>query len=177
MSSGNTPPPPTGPSDEPAHNPQDSDPQHGSSSSQPNYGTPPPQQYGTPPPPAPQYGAPPPQQYGAPPPQQYGAPPPQQYGAPPPQQYGAAPQPYGMSPAGAPPKNWLWLSIVTILFCWPLAIPAVVFSNQVNRKWGAGDPTGAQSSANKARTFALIGIVLGVIALIINVAVRSTSGS
>ncbi len=176
MSSGNTPPPPTGPSDEPAHNPQDSDPQHGSSSSQPNYGTPPP--------PAPQYGAPPPQQYGAPPPQQYGAPPPQQYGAPPPQQYGAAPQPYGaapqpygMSPAGAPPKNWLWLSIVTILFCWPLAIPAVVFSNQVNRKWGAGDPTGAQSSANKARTFALIGIVLGVIALIINVAVRSTSGS
>jgi len=169
MSSGNTPPPPTGPSDEPAHNPQDSDPQHGSSSSQPNYGTPPPQQYGTPPPPAPQYGAPPPQQYGAPPPQQYGAPPPQQYGA--------APQPYGMSPAGAPPKNWLWLSIVTILFCWPLAIPAVVFSNQVNRKWGAGDPTGAQSSANKARTFALIGIVLGVIALIINVAVRSTSGS
>ena len=146
MSSGNTPPPPTGPSDEPAHNPQDSDPQHGSSSSQPNYGTPPPQQYGTPPPPAPQYGAPPPQQYG-------------------------------MSPAGAPPKNWLWLSIVTILFCWPLAIPAVVFSNQVNRKWGAGDPTGAQSSANKARTFALIGIVLGVIALIINVAVRSTSGS
>jgi len=161
MSSGNTPPPPTGPSDEPAHNPQDSDPQHGSSSSQPNYGTPPP--------PAPQYGAPP-----AP---QYGAPPPQQYGAAPPQQYGAAPQPYGMSPAGAPPKNWLWLSIVTILFCWPLAIPAVVFSNQVNRKWGAGDPTGAQSSANKARTFALIGIVLGVIALIINVAVRSTSGS
>ena len=152
MSSGNTPPPPTGPSDEPAHNPQDSDPQHGSSSSQPNYGTPPP--------PAPQYGAPPPQQYGAAP-----------------QPYGAAPQPYGMSPAGAPPKNWLWLSIVTILFCWPLAIPAVVFSNQVNRKWGAGDPTGAQSSANKARTFALIGIVLGVIALIINVAVRSTSGS
>ena len=122
----------------------------------------------------PAYG-PPPTAYGQQPPQ-YGQQPPA-YGQPPTAGgYGAAPPPmYGAPQGGTPPKNWLWLSIVTILFCWPLAIPAIIFSSQVNGKWAAGDAAGAQSSASKAKMFALIGIPIGIIALIINIAVRANS--
>jgi hypothetical protein len=55
------------------------------------------------------------------------------------------------------------MAIISIFCCWPLAIPAIIFATQVQSKWAMGDFAGAQDSANKARTFSLIAIVLGVV--------------
>lgn len=96
----------------------------------------------------------------------YGAPPP-----PPPLGYGAVP---GGQPAGPPPPNYLVLSIVSLLCCWPIGIPAVVFAARVNSRWAMGDAAGAVDSSAKARRFATIALVLGVIASVIYAALALT---
>jgi hypothetical protein len=98
------------------------------------------------------YGSTPP----PPPPGGYGAPPPGGYGAPAPGGYGAP-----------PPSNNLALAIVSLLCCWPIGIPAVVFAAQVNGKWNAGDQAGAVEAAAKAKRFAFIALALGIAALVI----------
>ena len=85
------------------------------------------------------------------------------YGAPPPPPAGG----YGGPPAGPPPSNNLVLAIVSLLCCWPIGIPAVVFAAQVNGKWNGGDQAGAIESAAKAKKFAIIALALGIIATII----------
>lgn len=80
--------------------------------------------------------------------------------------YGGQPQ-YGGPPAGPPPSNNLVLAILGLLCCWPLGIPAVVFAAQVNGKWNAGDQSGAVEAAGKAKKFAVIALVLGVVGLIL----------
>src|SRR5690349_18228024 len=84
------------------------------------------------------------------------------YGAPPPPSGG-----YGGAPAGPPPSNNLVMAILGLLCCWPLGIPAVVFAAQVNGKWNAGDQAGAVEAAAKAKKFATIALVLGIIATLI----------
>jgi hypothetical protein len=76
---------------------------------------------------------------------------------------------YGTGGGGQPPSNWLVPAIISILCCWPLAIPSIIFATQVNSKWSAGDYQGAQDSAQKAKTFTIIAFSLGVVALIINI--------
>ncbi|MEO7268900.1 MAG: CD225/dispanin family protein [Knoellia sp.] len=83
------------------------------------------------------------------------------YGAPPPA--GG----YGGVPAGPPPSNNLVLAIISLLCCWPIGIPAVVFAAQVNGKWNGGDQAGAIESAAKAKKFAIIALALGIVATII----------
>ncbi len=82
---------------------------------------------------------------------------------PPPGGYGAPPPMMGGSP---PPSNNLALAIVSLLCCWPIGIPAVVFAAQVNGKWNAGDQAGAVEAAAKARRFAIIALVLGLVATV-----------
>lgn len=112
--------------------------------------------YGTPPPPPPGGPSPYGQQggYGAPPPPP--PPPPPGYGVP---QYGA--------PQGPPPSNYLVWAIISILLCWPLGIPAIVFATQVNSKWSQGDVTGAHDSSRKAKNFALWATILGAVLILI----------
>ena len=45
----------------------------------------------------------------------------------------------------------------------------MVFAAQVNGKWNAGDQAGAVDAAAKAKKFAIIALVLGVIATILAV--------
>lgn len=77
---------------------------------------------------------------------------------PPPPSYGA---PGGQTP---PPPNYLVWAIVAVFFCWPLAIPSIVFSTQVNSKWALGDLAGAQAASAKAKTFAMWATIVGVVA-------------
>lgn len=84
------------------------------------------------------------------------------YGAPPPPAGG-----YGGAPAGPPPSNNLILAIISLLCCWPIGIPAVVFAAQVNGKWNAGDQAGAVAAADKAKKFAFIALALGIVGTII----------
>lgn len=87
--------------------------------------------------------------------------------------YGAPP-PVGGTPAGPPPSNNLVLAILGLLCCWPIGIPAVVFAAQVNGKWNAGDQAGAVEAAAKAKKFATIALVLGVIATIFYIVLIAT---
>ncbi|HEX6160583.1 MAG TPA: CD225/dispanin family protein [Thermoanaerobaculia bacterium] len=68
----------------------------------------------------------------------------------------------------APPAipNYLVSSLfVTLCCCTPLGIVALVFSTQVNSKLIAGDIAGAQAASKNARTWMLIGVVLGILIL------------
>jgi Interferon-induced transmembrane protein len=77
--------------------------------------------------------------------------------------YNYAPPPQYGQPAGPPPNNYLLPAILTILCCWPLAIPAIVFAAQVNSKYNAGDLAGAAESSRRARLFTLIAFIVGLV--------------
>jgi len=90
----------------------------------------------------------------------YGSPP-----APPP-----PPSPYGAAGAQSPPPpNYLVWAIVAIIFCWPLAIPSIIFSTQVNSKWAMGDVAGAQDASKKAKMFAMWATIVGVVGVFLYV--------
>ena len=90
----------------------------------------------------------------------YGAPPPGGgYGPPPPGGgYGA--------PQGAPPPNHLVWAILTTLFCClTFGIVSIVFAAQVNSKWAAGDVAGAHESSQKARRWAMVSAIVGIVVI------------
>lgn len=127
-----------------------------------------------PPPPPPGSQAPPP-----PPPGQWS--PPQQgwehsgqQWAPPGQQgYGGQPG-YGAPPVQVP--NYLVQSILLTLFCClPFGIVAIVFSSQANSKAALGDYQGAMASANTAKTWCWAAFGVGLSAVVLWIAVVSTS--
>ncbi|MDQ1660579.1 MAG: hypothetical protein QOJ68_559 [Blastococcus sp.] len=140
----------------------------------------------TPPPPDPQqpggYGAPQPGQPGG-----YGAQPPGQpggygYGPPPgqPGGYGYGPPPVAGPPGygGGPPPNYLvWAILSTVLCCWPLGIVSIVFAAQVNNKYAAGDMAGAQEASRKAKLFAIVSAVSGVVVVVAAVVILIVAGS
>lgn len=73
----------------------------------------------------------------------------------------------GYMPGGNPPPNHLVFAILsTLLCCWPLGIPAIVFAAQVNNKWSAGDYAGAHQASNRAKTFAIWSTVIGAISVL-----------
>lgn len=56
--------------------------------------------------------------------------------------------------------------LVTVLCCVPLGIPAIIYANQVNVKYAAGDVVGAQEASRKARMWITIAAVCGAIAVV-----------
>lgn len=70
---------------------------------------------------------------------------------------------------GTPPPNYLVWAIVAIIFCWPLAIPSIIFSTQVNSKWTMGDVAGAQDASKKAKMFAMWATIVGVVGVVLYV--------
>ena len=123
----------------------------------------------TPPGPQDPYGQQPQQpNYGQQPPQ-YGQQP--GYGGPqPPSGY------YGGPPQGEPPGNHLVWAIISLLLCWPLGIPAIVFATQVNTKWSQGDVAGAHEAAGKAKTFALWATIIGAIFIVLYIGLVVVGG-
>lgn len=78
-------------------------------------------------------------------------------------------------PSRAKPDNYLVQSILCLIFCcWPMAIPAIINASRVNSRWAEGDYEGAEEASEKAKQFCWIsfgvGIVVGIIALILNLA-------
>jgi hypothetical protein len=73
----------------------------------------------------------------------------------------------GPSPVAPPPNYLVWAILATVLCFWPLGIAAIVFSTQVNAKWASGDVQGAQASSRKAKTFAIVTAVVGLVAEVI----------
>ena len=78
----------------------------------------------------------------------------------------APPPPAGGS---APIPNNLVLAIVSVICCLPLGIPAIIFATQVNTKVAAGDLAGAEESSKKAKKFAIIGIAVWAVCVVLYV--------
>ena len=86
---------------------------------------------------------------------------------PPPSSFGSAPM--GAAAAGTPPPNYLWQAIVvTLCCCLPLGIVSIVFAAQVNSKWAQGDVAGALDASQKAKMFALIGLGVGLVVIVLS---------
>jgi hypothetical protein len=77
------------------------------------------------------------------------------YGQVPPQGGGGYPQ--------APPPNHLVWAIITLFCCQIMGIVSIIFAAQVNGKFQQGDYAGALDSSGKAKTFAIIGTILGIV--------------
>lgn len=75
-----------------------------------------------------------------------------------------SPTPYG----GPAIQNYLWQSIVvTILCCWPLGIPAIVYAAKVEGLKSRGDIQGAMSASASAKKWCLVAGGVGLAALLI----------
>jgi uncharacterized membrane protein len=71
-----------------------------------------------------------------------------------------------MQPAPPVPThvdNNMVLSVVALFFFWPVAIPAVMNAVKVNGLLAKGDHVGAQDAALRARTFATVALVIGLV--------------
>lgn len=93
----------------------------------------------------------------------------------------AAPPPGNYPPpGGAPPNNYLVWAILTTLFCClPLGIVSIVKSTQVSGLWAQGQYAEAQKASDDAKKWAMwsaiIGVVVIVIAIIVNVVTAGSS--
>lgn len=66
--------------------------------------------------------------------------------------------------AGGEIQSYLWQSIVvTILCCWPLGIPAIVYAAKVDGLKRTGDLNGAAAASASAKSWCLIAFWLGLI--------------
>jgi hypothetical protein len=77
-----------------------------------------------------------------------------------------------VGPAGSepPPSNLVWAILTTILCCPIPGIASIVFAAQVNGKWASGDYAGAAESSRKARKWAIIAAIAGVVLALIYIA-------
>jgi hypothetical protein len=84
---------------------------------------------------------------------------------------------------GAPPPNYLVWAILSTVLCGlgslislPFGIASIVFSTQVNSKWAMGDIAGAQDASRKAKLFAIVSVVIGVVGVIIGIVLVAALG-
>ena len=82
-------------------------------------------------------------------------------------------------PAGQQPDNYLvWSILATLFCCLPLGIVAIVKSTQVSGLWAQGQYAEAQAAADSAKKFVkysvIAGVVIDVVAVIINVVMMSS---
>jgi hypothetical protein len=68
--------------------------------------------------------------------------------------------------AAAPPTH-LVIALVSLLFCWPFGIPAIVLSSRVSSAWAAGETDRAVDASARARRFAVIAIGLGALVYVL----------
>jgi hypothetical protein len=60
-------------------------------------------------------------------------------------------------------SNYLVLSIIATICCFPLGVIGLIFAAQVNGKVTAGDIAGAMDASKKAKLFSYIGLGLGIL--------------
>ncbi len=92
-------------------------------------------------------------------------------------------QPYwqGQQPAGwqppqpgwqgqrEPDNNLVWAILCTVLCCLPLGIVSIVYSTKVSGLWAQGRYAEAQTAADNAKKWAIIGAIVGAAAAVIGV--------
>ena len=66
-----------------------------------------------------------------------------------------------------PDNNMLWAILSTLFCCLPLGIVAIINAAKVDGLYRSGDYSGAQEAANSAKKYALYGLVIGIIWIVI----------
>ena len=67
-------------------------------------------------------------------------------------------------PNGNPPKNYLVETILTtILCCWPIGIPSIIYASRVEKKFYHGDIRGAELDSASAKKWMIINIIACVV--------------
>ncbi len=98
------------------------------------------------------------------PPEWQGQQPPAWPGQPPP----GYPAPQPGWPGQREPDNYLvWAILVTVFCCLPFGIVSLVYSTKVSGLWAQGRYPEAQTAADNAKKWAIIGAVVGVAAAVI----------
>lgn len=83
-------------------------------------------------------------------------------------QTAAGPEPLVRHQQGEKPSTYLVLSIiVTILCCLPFGIIGIIYASKVDSCWNAGNFHEARENSRKAKTWALVGLVLGFVTYLI----------
>jgi ABC-type Fe3+ transport system permease subunit len=72
-----------------------------------------------------------------------------------------------MSYQSKPANNMVWAILTTVLCCLPFGVVSIVYASQVDGKWNSGDHAGAQEAADKAKRWAIISAVVGVVAVVL----------
>ncbi len=65
------------------------------------------------------------------------------------------------TPNKKPNNHLVWAIIVTVLFCWPFGIPAIIQATRVDKYWNAGDYAAAQHASRKAKKWSWIAFACG----------------
>ena len=78
----------------------------------------------------------------------------------PPQPGWPAPQP-GWQGQPEPDNHLVWAILCTVLCCLPLGIVSIVYSTKVSGLWAQGRYAEAQSAADSAKKWAIIGAIVG----------------
>jgi hypothetical protein len=79
-----------------------------------------------------------------------------------------APQP-GWSGQPEPESHLLWAILCTFLCCVPVGIVSIVYASRVSGLWAQGRYAEAQSAADSAKKWAIIGAVVGVVSFVIGI--------
>jgi Interferon-induced transmembrane protein len=75
------------------------------------------------------------------------------------------------------PENYLvWAILCTVLCCLPLGIVSIVYSNKVSGLWAQGRFAEAQTAADNAKKWAIIGAIVGVVGAVILVVLYAVIG-
>lgn len=70
--------------------------------------------------------------------------------------------------SGMPIPNYLWQSIVvTILCCWPLGIPAIVYAAKVDGLSARGDTAGAMAASAEAKKWCKIALIAWLVLIVL----------
>ena len=62
-----------------------------------------------------------------------------------------------------PDNNLVWAILSTILCCLPLGIVSIVYAAKVDGLYASGNYAGAKDAADKAKQYAIIGAVVGLV--------------
>jgi hypothetical protein len=94
--------------------------------------------------------------------------------------YGAG-APYGTgwgSQPEKPPQTYFPYAVLSLLFFWPASIVSIVFASQVKAKWARGDYQGAVVASKRAKTWAIVSLVVGIVAVVLLLVLhRGTTGT
>jgi hypothetical protein len=72
-----------------------------------------------------------------------------------------------VAPGQSVPNYLVHAILVTVFCCLPFGIVSIVYAAQVNSKLAGGDYTGAVDSSGKAKTWALVGFLCGLIPMLL----------